>query len=638
MGARKTPRGGRSRAYLEGLALLVEQMPAVAWATDAELRFTSSVGAGLEALGLQPGQVVGRSLYDYFQTTDESFPAIAAHRRALSGEVVEFEMAWGGQAYRAHVRPLHADDGRITGCVGFALDISQRARAETALRRSETHYRTLVEDSPVGIFRSSTAGRFLAVNPALVRMLGYDSAAELLGLDIAADVYVEPQIRAQLIARHREAERMSGVEAQWRRKDGSVITVRLSGKAVRDEAGAVESWEMIAEDVTERSLLEAQLRTAQKMEALGLLTGGMAHDFNNILTTVLANAELLAAEPGLGEEARGDLAEIRAAAVRGTGLIKKLLGFSRRERLAMRPIDLGAAVAQLAGQLRALLPEWVAMEHHSDPALPLVLADPAAVREILVNLAANARDAMPGGGRLRIETRRVRLDAEHRDVHGWGIQGEYVCLTVRDTGIGMDDSTRAKAFEPFFTTKPPGAGSGLGLAMVYGLVKQQNGFVSIESEPGGGTAVRVFFPVTHLQPAAAEALPEGSALTRTPTILVVEDEEQIRRAAKRALEHHGFKVLLAADGREGLDLFREREREIDLVLTDVVMPQMGGGALYEALRAAGKTVPVIFTSGHTSWGPGDLQLDPTVPVLPKPWTINEMVERVREVLARTRPA
>ena len=209
---------------------------------------------------------------------------------------------------------------------------------------------------------------------------------------------------------------------------------------------------------------------------------------------------------------------------------------------------------------------------------------------------------------------------------------------MRDTGIGMDDSTRAKAFEPFFTTKPPGAGSGLGLAMVYGLVKQQNGFVSIESEPGGGTAMRLFFPVTHLQPAAAEAPAEGRAPTRTPTILVVEDEEQIRRAAKRALEHHGFKVLLAADGREGLDLFQEREREIDLVLTDVVMPRMSGGALYEALRAAGKTVPVIFTSGYTSRGPDDLQLDPAVPLLPKPWTINEMVARVREVLARAQPA
>lgn len=638
MEARTTPQGARSPSYLEGLALLVEQMPFVAWALDADLRFTSSVGAGLTALGLKPGEVVGRTLYEYLQTTDEAFPAIAAHRRALRGEDADFTITKEEHAFQAHVRPLRAPDGRITGCVGIALDFTARAHAEAALRRSEAYYRTLVENAAVGIFRSSNAGRFLAVNPALVRMLGYDSAEQLLGLDIAADVYVDPQMRTQLIAQHGDAERMSGVEARWRRKDGSTITVRLSGKAVRDEAGTVESWEMIAEDVTERSLLEAQLGTAQKMEALGLLTGGMAHDFNNILTTVLANAELLAAAPGLGTEARGDLAEIRAAAVRGTGLIKKLLGFSRRERLTMRPLDLAASVVQLAGQLRALLPARIALEHHGDPALPLVLADPAAVHEILVNLAANARDAMPGGGRLRIETRLVRFDEEHRNVHGWGIEGEYVCLSVRDTGIGMDDSTRAKAFEPFFTTKPPGAGSGLGLAMVYGLVKQQNGFVSIESEPGGGTVVRVFFPVTHLQPSAAEAPAEGGALARTPTILVVEDEEQIRRAAKRALEHHGFKVLLAGDGREGLDLFEEREHEIDLVLTDVVMPRMGGGALYEALRAAGKTVPVIFTSGYTSRNPGDLQIDPAVPFLPKPWTIAEMVERVRDVLSRAPPA
>jgi CheY-like chemotaxis protein len=232
-----------------------------------------------------------------------------------------------------------------------------------------------------------------------------------------------------------------------------------------------------------------------------------------------------------------------------------------------------------------------------------------------------------------LETRRVRFAPDHQRTHGWGPPGEYVCLSVRDTGVGMDESTRARAFDPFFTTKQPGAGSGLGLAMVYGLVKQQNGFVSIESEPGGGTVVRAYFPVTHRRPAPTPPAPLAAALPRTPTVLVVDDEEQIRRAAKRALEHYGFTVLVASDGREGLELFRQREQDIDLVLTDVVMPRMGGGALYQELRAAGKTVPVIFTSGYTGQGqPPSLPIDPSVPFLPKPWTIDEMIQRVRDVL------
>jgi PAS domain S-box-containing protein len=626
---------GQAPGPLPGLERLVAQLPALLWTTDTELRFTSSDGMGLGGLGLTPGEVVGRTLYEYFGTTDRAHEAIANHLRALEGEQVAFEFDFADRWFITHVLPLRAADGRIVGTLGLAVDVTESKRMERALRKSEAHYRALVEHAPVGIYRASVEGRFITVNQALAVMLGYGSEEELLALEIARDLYVDPAMRRRLMERYANADHVAGEDVEWRRKDGARITVRLSGRPVRDIRGRIECWEMVAEDVTERRRLEAQLRTAQKMEALGLVTGGVAHDFNNLLTTILANSELIgSALPPTFGQIRSDLLEIQDAAARGREMVKKLLGFSRRERLTMQSADLGAVVEEMVDVLRRLVPERIEVTAVVEPDLPPVMADTGAVQQILVALATNARDAIAENGDIRVEVRRTRLDATHVAEFGWGTPGDYVAIVVRDSGLGMDEPTRARVFEPFFTTKPMGSGAGLGLSMVYGLMKQQNGFVDVQSRPGGGTTATLYLPVTVRRTTpTAQPAPAVHTASFSGTTLVVEDEDPIRRVAQRVLERFGFKVLAAADGLEALHLFREHEDEIVLIVTDVVMPRMGGRALYETLRGAGKTVPVIFTSGYAARDAAEAErLDPSLPYLPKPWTVEQLLEKVRSVL------
>ena len=623
----------RSTGYLEGLARLIEQVPAHIWTTDCELRLTSSAGRSLADLGLKPGDNVGRTFFDILKTDDPTSSPIAEHLRALKGEHVSYEIDYGGRTFSTQVVPLLGPADVIEGCLGLSIDVTDVKRAREAQRRSEEHYRALVEDAPVGIFRSSAAGRFLTVNRSLADMLGYASEEELLGLDLAADVYVDPLLRSKLTEQYANTTRIAGVDVAWRRKDGTRIMVRLSGQPVRGSQGDVEAWEMVAEDVTERRRLEAQLRTAQKMEALGLVTGGVAHDFNNLLTTILANAELIsAALPASLSQIRSDLLEIRDAASRGGDLVKKLLGFSRRERLTMQTTSVGGIVEEMAEVLRRLMPERIEVEVSTDPDLPPVLADSGALQQILLSLAANARDAIAEHGKIRVSAMRMRLDAAHLAEFGWGTVGDYVAIRVQDTGLGMDEATRQRVFEPFFTTKPPGAGSGLGLAMVYGLMKQQNGFVGIVSRPGEGTSVTLYLPTTGRRTPDPRETPRVEP--RGDCVLVVEDEEPIRRVAQRVLERHGYRVLTASDGIEALAIYRDNEARIALILTDMVMPRMGGKGLHETLRGAGKDVPMIFMSGYASRGEGGEanDIDPGLAILPKPWSVEQLLAKVRETV------
>ncbi|MFQ5705015.1 MAG: ATP-binding protein [Gemmatimonadales bacterium] len=514
-----------------------------------------------------------------------------------------------------------------------------REPGDRALERAEASYRSLIQGALHGIFRSSVDGKFLVVNPALVQLLGYESADELLAVDLARNIYVDPTERARLIEQVRTTERIQGLEVDWLRKDGSRITVRLSGRPVLDSNGELRCLEMIVEDVTEHRRLEAQLRQAQKMEAVGQLTGGIAHDFNNILTVILAEVDFVA-NSLLPSQAdlRTDLEQVQATARRGAALVKKLLSFSRRDSLAMKPLDLVGLVADLSGMVRHIVPEDIEIQLQSDQSVGMVLADPGAVEQMLLNLVTNARDSMPDGGILRLECGRTWLDSGYHATHPWVDPGEYVTVAVSDTGVGMDEATKERIFEPFFTTKRPGHGTGLGMAMIYGLAKQHRGFVHVYSEPGHGTRVKIHFPI-------AGAGDEPYAPTQTPnevrggveTILVVEDEPAIRRATRRVLESGGYTVLLAADGEEALELLRTSEREVDLVISDLVMPRLGGRQLYEAMKQEHRKLSVLFTSGY-SWP--DLQesavLEPDMPFLHKPWTVAELLGRVREVLDKDR--
>jgi PAS domain S-box-containing protein len=462
-------------------------------------------------------------------------------------------------------------------------------------------------------------------------MLGYEAAADLLALDMRRDVYSSPDERDRAIEQHGQSDVVSGADVNWRRRDGTVITVHVSGRTVRDASGAVAYFEMIAENVTERRALEGQLRRAQKMEALGQLTAGIAHDFNNLLTVMQSSADFIAsALPDGRSDLLADVESVRTAVKRGAALVKKLLAFGRREMLSLTELDLGAQVHELSTTLRRLLPEHIDIRVHASDGLPAVRADAGSVEQIIINLASNARDAMPQGGVLRIELQRVDLDEHHNAVHSFGRPGHYVCLAVSDTGVGMDQPTRARVFDPFFTTKPPGSGTGLGLATVYSLMQQHEGFVHVYSEVGQGSTFRVYFPVAR---PAAQPVATPNAAAGGELILVVEDEQPIRRAAQRVLEKFGYRVLVAVDGQDALELLSGPAAGADLVLTDVIMPRMGGRALYDAVRARGGSQKFLFASGYTARDVHEsVQLSPDMHFLSKPWTLTDLTTRVREVL------
>ncbi len=532
---------------------------------------------------------------------------------------------------------------RVVGAVSFGRDITEQRRAEEALRRSEASLREFVENAVFGIYRSTVDGGLTMVNQTLVTMLGFDSAAEMLALDMASGLYRDPDERDRLIAQYGSHERFDGIEVYWKRKDGSPITVRLSGRPLRDERGMLQGFEVIVEDIRERHALEQQLRQAQKMEAVGQLAGGMAHDFNNLLTTILATSELVSAELPTDSPLRVDVEAIREAGLHGTALTSKLLAFSRRKPLELQPLHLGELLGDFTRLVRRLVPESIEVRMVLEPGGATVRADPGAIEQILMNLVTNARDAMQGGGTLLIETERATLDAEFCRQRGWGTPGEFVALAVSDTGVGMDEETQRRIFEPFFTTKPVGAGTGLGMAMVYGLTKQQRGYVHVYSERGRGTTVTVYFPVVEAQ-AGRRATGETRAIRGgTETILVVEDEASLRRVAERALRKYGYTVLLAADGREALDLVNHQKGAIDLIITDIVMPRMDGPELVNELRREGRQTRVLLTSGYTGLGARTAHgLESGLPFLAKPWTVADLLQSVRDALdrhpARGRPA
>jgi hypothetical protein len=505
-----------------------------------------------------------------------------------------------------------------------------------ALRAAEASYSTLVEHAPVGIYRSTPAGRFLSANLALARILGYDSVAEVLGLDLTRDVYADPAERQALLERDTYTDReYDEVETTWRRKDGGRLTVQLSVRAVRRGDSTVEYYETFVRDLTQQRGLEAQLLHAQKMEAVGRLAGGVAHDFNNLLTVILSYSDLLLEDLPSEAAEREDIGEIRKAAVAASSLTRQLLAFSRQQVLQPRILDINAVVTATEKLLTRLLGEDVRLTTSLAQGLGTVKVDPGQLEQIIMNLAVNARDAMPRGGQLTIETTNVDMDESYVRGHPVAQAGRYAMLAVSDTGIGMDAQTQARIFEPFFTTKEQGKGTGLGLATVYGIVKQSGGFIWVYSEPGRGTSFKIYLPrvdepVTPA-PEAAAAVIGGSE-----TVLVVEDVAAVRGVACEMLRRHGYTVLEAADAATALRLAGQHEGEIQLLLTDVVMPDASGRELADKLVNLRPRMKVLYMSGYTDDAivrHGVLQEG--IPFLQKPFTPESLARNLRAVLDQT---
>jgi two-component system NtrC family sensor kinase len=472
-------------------------------------------------------------------------------------------------------------------------------------------------------------GRIEYVNPAFERVTGW-RAVEVIGKTpaILKSGHHPPEVYGDLWARVTAGRTWTG-QFRNRRKDGTLFLADVVISAVRGADGGIINLVGVQRDITRERELDDQLRQAQKMEAVGQLTGGIAHDFNNLLTVILANVSLLRDSIGGGGAAPASesyLLDIQTAARRGGEMVKKLLAFGRQERLDLGSLQLDRVVGDFLATLRRLLPESVELRFDAPVGLPPVEADLGAVEQILLNLVTNARDAMPKGGILSITLApaAVAPGGLAPAPEGW------VHLAVRDGGEGMEPSVLARVFEPFFTTKPTGKGTGLGMAMVYGLVKQHRGLIEVESDAGAGTTVHVWLPATRPRPvepaAGVAATPRGQG----ETILLAEDEAPIRRAATRILEGLGYTVLAARDGVEALELFAAHEREVALVISDVTMPRLNGPDLLEALRARGARVPVLFATGYavrrSSQAEGELRF------LEKPWTVEELASRVQEAL------
>jgi two-component system, cell cycle sensor histidine kinase and response regulator CckA len=509
-----------------------------------------------------------------------------------------------------------------------------RKRNEQTLRRSELRYRSLVQSAVYGIYRASLEGRFIDVNPALIGMLGYDSAVEVLALDPQKDVFVEPREYARLVEEFRRTGGMDGFEARWRRKDGTSITVRISGRAVASGDEPCDVLEAIAEDISERRILEDQFRQAQKMEAVGRLAGGIAHDFNNLLMVISGYTEVLLDQLAPSHPLHTKADAIRQASDRASALTRQLLAFSRKQHLELKVIDVNAIVTNMERLLRPLIGEDVELTTNLESAVGCTRADAGQLEQVIMNLVVNAKDAMPNGGKLCIRTSSVTLDDSHGPENTFIKLGPYVMISVRDTGEGMDRETQARIFEPFFTTKEKGKGTGLGLSTVYGIIKQSGGYVFVQSELGRGTTFTIYFPRVNEPCDFLGAVPvSNAAADGSETILLVEDEESVRQLVRETLAARGYRVLEASNGNAALALAASRSDTVHLVITDIVMPGLSGHELVEQLQHARPGIKVLYLSGYAQ----DAFATPLAAgaqggFLQKPFTLQSLSRKVREVL------
>ena len=518
----------------------------------------------------------------------------------------------------------------VGGHIALAIE---RVRAEEALRERESMFRLLFSHTPLPmwVFDVETL-RILQVNEAATMQYGF-SEREFRCMTFRD---IRPDGNEVSFAQHVEEWKQDGRHhGQWRhkRKDGKSFDVEVVSHKLEYAGRAVRL--VVAQDVSERQLLEQQLRQAQKMEAIGRLAGGVAHDFNNLLMVIKGHTELLLDVLPVADHVTRKVEQIDRSADRATALTRQLLAFSRMQVLQPRPVNLNAIVEEMAKLLPRLIGEDIELVVRASSDLGTIRADSSQMEQIIMNLAVNARDAMPRGGKLIIETQNIELDYYYREAHPIVQPGRYVLLAVSDTGSGMDAETQAHIFEPFFTTKEQGKGTGLGLATVYGVVKQSGGFIWVYSELGKGTTFKIYLPrVDEATAAAAPASAPSQVLRGTETVLLTEDEQDVREVAREFLESAGYKVLQAPSGEAALTLAEEHAGSIDLLVTDMVMPGMSGQELARHLRDARKELRVLYMSGYSEHATREAAKSEGSAVLAKPFSRSALLRTAREVLQK----
>jgi two-component system, cell cycle sensor histidine kinase and response regulator CckA len=627
----------------ERYRLLFENNPQPMWVFDDEtLVFLAVNDAACQHYGYTREEFLGMTIRDIRPAED-----VPALLRNLETGVRDFRRTGVWRHLKKNGMPIEVEVashalhflGRSAHLV-LATDVTERKRAEEALRQSEQKYRDIFDFATVGIYQSRHDGSLITVNAPLAEMLGYDSPEDLMQSNLD-EIYADQEARRELIARYEPQGKGHRLEVRWKRKDGTPIWLELDARAVLNPDGTTRYFEGFVHDITDRRKseeekrrLQEQLVQSQKMEAVGQLAGGIAHDFNNLLTAITGYSELLLGELPPEDPRRSHAEEIRKAGERAASLTQQLLAFSRRQVLEPKVLDVNTVVSDIERMLRRLIGEHIELKTRKEADLWKVRADPGQIEQAILNLVINARDAMPRGGTLAIETANSNLDESFARSHPPTRPGPYVLVAVSDTGVGITDEVKARLFEPFFTTKERGKGTGLGLSTTYGIVKQSGGYVWCDTGVGRGTTFRVFLPRVNEPVTQPEVRPVQAPIhPGDETVLLVEDEPEVRSLVQRILKTQGYTVVTAANPDEALAVAREFKGTIQVMVTDIVMPGMSGLQLAERLLPTRPNMRVLFVSGYThdAIGPNGV-LEPGTAFLQKPFTPNALARKVREVL------
>jgi PAS domain S-box-containing protein len=618
-------------------SMILDAIPDMIYEMDLKGNILYANRFARETMGLRDNDFNGLKLLD-FLTQDgvkqanaitkqlmsgkDSLPSSLYHLRTLDQRIVPIE---------SQARLLTNTNGNCT-VLGVARDITERYQAEKLLRESEEKYRTLFEESKDVLFIAAPEGRLLDMNAAGVELFGYSSKEEILQINIANDLYVNPRDRDRFRDAIEHAGFVKDYEITLKRKDGRKIIMLVTSTLMKNEQGQVVAYRGILRDITEKKQLEQQLLQAQKMESIGTLAGGIAHDFNNILGGILGYASFMKSKVEPNHPFFNYVDTIEKSAIRASELTAKLLTFARGGKYDVKPIDITRVIGETLDIIGRTLDKSIEIEVKHDKALPTVEADASQIQQILLNLCLNARDAMPAGGKLMIETFLAVFDADYAARFLGAKPGIYVAISVTDNGIGMTEETKQRIFEPFFTTKEKGKGTGLGLSMVYSVAKNHGGFVSVYSELGIGSTFKVYLPASG-KPESKPASPREILEGHNELILVVDDEAAIRSLAKDSLEAYGYRVVTTEDGAEALKIYESRKHEIDLVILDMVMPKMGGLEVFLRLKTLNPSVKALLSTGYSQNGKAQEILDSGVMgFIQKPYQLNELLSKLHVVL------
>ncbi|MCK4283571.1 MAG: PAS domain S-box protein [Candidatus Brocadiae bacterium] len=623
-------------------AAILDSMSELVVYQDLEGRIIWANWAAAEAARLPLDELTGRRCYEVSHGRTERCHGCPVSRAIKTGRPEEAQMTTPeGRVCQVRGYPVQDDAGNLVAAVEVVLDITERKRAEQGLREAKEFSDSLIASMQDGVAILDSRGVHVDVNPAFCQMTGF-SREELIGVG-PPHPYWGPEEREQIDATFQKTRRgeFQDFELTFQRKNGERFPVIVSPSSIKDVQGNVLSYFATVKDITERKRAEEEHRQqeeamhrAVRLESIGKLAGGIAHDFNNLMTGILGYSNILLSDLGDDDSRREDVEEIKGAAERAATLTRQLLAFSLKRMIEPKLLDLNVLVEGMSRMLKRLIGEDIKLVTALEPELGSVKADPVQIEEVIMNLLVNARDAMPQGGRLTIQTANVDLDEDYARARPAVVPGPYVMMTVTDTGVGMDEEIQERIFEPFFTTKKPGEGTGLGLATVYGIVRKHDGHVGVESKPGQGATFKVYLPRVA---AEAEALAEKEETEAAPggteVILVVEDERTVRRLAHRVLKASGYTPLSVDSASEAQRVMAQHGQEVALLLTDVVLPDGNGPDLWKELAANHPSLKVLYMSGYADNNMvRDGTLAPGTPFLPKPFGPLELLREVRQAL------